>query len=104
MPKPSIVEIAVNDGRFKTLVAALKKAGLVDTLSGKGPFTVFAPSDSAFDEFLEDKGMTAQQLLARRSRKYSVLSCNRWKENHVWAISRGSDEGTSYSTNCYFSK
>ncbi len=43
-----IVDTAVADGRFKTLVAAAQAAGLVDTLKGKGPFTVFAPSDDAF--------------------------------------------------------
>ena len=44
----SIVDIAVEDGRFTTLVAALDAAGLVDTLQGEGPFTVFAPTDEAF--------------------------------------------------------
>jgi transforming growth factor-beta-induced protein len=44
----TIVDIAVADGRFKTLVAAVQAAGLVETLSGKGPFTVFAPTDDAF--------------------------------------------------------
>ena len=57
MPKPTvtpepmikdIVDTAVADGRFTTLVAAVKSAGLVDTLKGKGPFTVFAPTDDAF--------------------------------------------------------
>lgn len=43
-----IVDIASSDGRFKTLVTALKAAGLVDTLKGQGPFTVFAPTDDAF--------------------------------------------------------
>ncbi len=43
-----IVDTAVSAGSFKTLVAALKAAGLVDTLKGKGPFTVFAPTDEAF--------------------------------------------------------
>jgi transforming growth factor-beta-induced protein len=43
-----IVETAVSAGSFTTLVAAVKAAGLVDTLKGKGPFTVFAPSDEAF--------------------------------------------------------
>ena len=43
-----IVDTAVADGRFKTLVAAVQAAGLVDTLKGKGPFTVFAPTDEAF--------------------------------------------------------
>lgn len=44
----SIAEIAVQDGNFNTLVAALEAAGLVDTLSGEGEFTVFAPTDEAF--------------------------------------------------------
>src|SRR5512145_1627848 len=44
----NIVEIAVEDGRFTTLVAAAQAAGLVETLSGEGPFTVFAPTDEAF--------------------------------------------------------
>lgn len=44
----TIVDIAVADGRFTTLVAAVEAAGLVETLSGEGPFTVFAPTDDAF--------------------------------------------------------
>ena len=43
-----IVDTAVAAGSFKTLVAAVTAAGLVDTLKGAGPFTVFAPSDDAF--------------------------------------------------------
>jgi uncharacterized surface protein with fasciclin (FAS1) repeats len=46
----NIVENAVNSKDHTTLVAAVKAAGLVDTLSGKGPFTVFAPVNSAFDK------------------------------------------------------
>jgi len=48
MPKKDIVDTAVAAGDFKTLATALKAAGLVDTLKGKGPFTVFAPTDEAF--------------------------------------------------------
>ncbi|KAB2646794.1 MAG: fasciclin domain-containing protein [Verrucomicrobia bacterium] len=44
----NIVEVAAGAGQFKTLVAAVKAAGLAETLSGKGPFTVFAPTDEAF--------------------------------------------------------
>ena len=44
----TIVDIAVADGRFETLVAAVQAAGLVETLQGDGPFTVFAPTDDAF--------------------------------------------------------
>ena len=46
--KKDIVDTAVAAGQFKTLAAALQAAGLVDTLKGKGPFTVFAPTDEAF--------------------------------------------------------
>ena len=45
----NIVETAVSNGSFNTLVAAVKAAGLVETLSGTGPFTVFAPVDAAFN-------------------------------------------------------
>ena len=47
-PKKDIVDTAVEAGSFKTLVAAVKAAGLVETLKGDGPFTVFAPTDEAF--------------------------------------------------------
>ena len=47
-PKPTIVEIAVGNPDFSTLVAALQAADLVDALSGEGPFTVFAPTNEAF--------------------------------------------------------
>ena len=47
-PAKDIVETAVAAGSFNTLAAALKAAGLVETLKGKGPFTVFAPTDDAF--------------------------------------------------------
>ena len=58
-----IVDTAVSAGNFKTLAAALTAAGLIDTLKGKGPFTVFAPTDAAFakipkadlDALLKDK-------------------------------------------------
>ena len=45
---PTIVDIAVNTDGFSTLVAAVQAAGLVETLQGEGPFTVFAPNDAAF--------------------------------------------------------
>ena len=47
-PTKDIVDTAVAAGSFKTLVAALQAAGLVDTMKSKGPFTVFAPTDEAF--------------------------------------------------------
>ena len=48
MAKPTIVEIAVGNPDFSALVAALEAAGLVEALSGEGPFTVFAPTNAAF--------------------------------------------------------
>ena len=49
----NIVEVAVEAGIFQTLVAAVQAAGLVETLSGEGPFTVFAPTDEAFAQLPE---------------------------------------------------
>ncbi|MEZ5243955.1 MAG: fasciclin domain-containing protein [Acidimicrobiales bacterium] len=60
----TIVDVAVANGSFTTLVAAVQAAGLVDTLSGDGPFTVFAPTDDAFAAALADLGLTAEELLA----------------------------------------
>jgi uncharacterized surface protein with fasciclin (FAS1) repeats len=65
-----IVDTAVAAGDFKTLAVALEKAGLVETLKGKGPFTVFAPTDAAFakvpkadlDALLADKEKLAAVL------------------------------------------
>ncbi|HSK31198.1 MAG TPA: fasciclin domain-containing protein [Candidatus Limnocylindria bacterium] len=48
IPDKDIVEVAVSAGSFKTLVAAVQAAGLVDALKGEGPLTVFAPTDEAF--------------------------------------------------------
>lgn len=50
----NIVETAIEAGSFKTLASALTAAGLVDTLSGTGPFTVFAPTDDAFAKIPAD--------------------------------------------------
>lgn len=61
MMEETIVDIAVADGRFTTLVAALQAADLVGTLSGEGPFTVFAPTDDAFAALPEG---TVEGLLA----------------------------------------
>lgn len=58
---PDIVDTAINDGRFTTLVAAVEAAGLVETLKGEGPFTVFAPTDDAFANLPE--GVTVEGLL-----------------------------------------
>jgi transforming growth factor-beta-induced protein len=62
-PTKNIVEIAASDERFSTLVAAVTKAGLVETLSSPGPFTVFAPTNDAFAALLAELGITAEELL-----------------------------------------
>src|ERR1700747_3923164 len=49
-PTKNIIENAINSADHTTLVAAVKAAGLVDTLQGPGPFTVFAPTNEAFDK------------------------------------------------------
>jgi transforming growth factor-beta-induced protein len=54
----SVVDIAVNNGSFTQLVEAVAKAGLVETLSGTGPFTVFAPTDDAFAQLYADLGVS----------------------------------------------
>jgi transforming growth factor-beta-induced protein len=63
LPK-DIVDVAITDGRFTTLVAALQQADLVDTLRSDGPFTVFAPTDAAFEVLLADLDISAADLLA----------------------------------------
>ncbi len=71
--KKDIVDTAVSAGQFKTLVAAVKAAGLVDTLKGKGPFTVFAPTDAAFAKL--PKG-TVEDLLKpeNKAKLVSILT------------------------------
>lgn len=60
-PSKNIVENAVNSKDHTTLVAAVKAAGLVDTLSGNGPFTVFAPTNAAFEKLPEETVPTLLQ-------------------------------------------
>ncbi|MDV2682815.1 fasciclin domain-containing protein [Alkalihalophilus lindianensis] len=60
-----IVDTALAAGQFNTLAAALEKADLVEALKADGPFTVFAPTDEAFDKLLQELGITADELLAR---------------------------------------
>ncbi len=67
----NIVETAVTAGSFKTLVAAVTAAELVETLSGPGPFTVFAPSDEAFAKL---PAGTVEGLLADKAKLTSILT------------------------------
>ena len=67
----NIVETAIEAGQFSTLVAAVKAAGLVETLSGKGPFTVFAPNDAAFAKIPK---ATLDGLLKDKAKLTAVLT------------------------------
>ena len=66
-----IVDTAVAAGSFKTLATALQAAGLVDTLKGKGPFTVFAPTDEAFAKIPKSD---LDALLADKAKLTAVLT------------------------------
>ena len=66
-----IVETAVGAGSFKTLATALGAAGLVDTLKGKGPFTVFAPTDEAFAKIPK---ADLEALLKEKAKLKAVLT------------------------------
>jgi uncharacterized surface protein with fasciclin (FAS1) repeats len=66
-----IVDTAVAAGNFKTLATALKAAGLIETLKGPGPFTVFAPTDAAFAKIPADQ---LQALLKDKAKLTAVLT------------------------------
>lgn len=71
MAAQDIVDTAVGAGQFKTLVTAVKAAGLVDTLKGPGPFTVFAPTDAAFAKL---PAGTVEALLKDTAKLKSILT------------------------------
>lgn len=73
LPPKTLAATAVANGNFNILIAALEKAGLVETLSGKKPYTVFAPTDAAFGDLLSELGATAEQLLAQPDLKNILL-------------------------------
>lgn len=91
-----IVQTATEAGSFKTLLAAVKSAGLVETLQGKGPFTVFAPTDAAFaalpagtlDGLLKDPAALKKILL------YHVVSGSVTADKVVGLTSATSVEGS----------
>lgn len=71
MKQADIVDTAVAAGSFNTLAKALTEAGLIDTLKGEGPFTVFAPTDDAFAKIPEDK---LNEILADKELLTSILT------------------------------
>ena len=74
-PEKTIVENAVNSADHETLVAAVKQAGLVDTLSGEGPFTVFAPTDAAFD-MISDDSLSQLMMDENKDQLAQILTCH----------------------------
>lgn len=87
-PSKNIIENAMNSGDHKTLVAAVKAAGLVETLQGKGPFTVLAPTDEAFAKLPQG---TVDNLVKPDNKKmltkiltYHVLS-GKYDAKQIWA-------------------
>lgn len=68
---PTIVDIAISAGSFNTLVKAVQAAGLVETLSTGGPFTVFAPTDEAFAKIPAE---TLQAVLADKEKLTAILT------------------------------
>ncbi|WP_026354585.1 fasciclin domain-containing protein [Massilia niastensis] len=77
----NVVQVAQNDARFSILAEAIQTAGLTDTLTGPGPFTVLAPTNDAFSALLAELGVTKDQLFGNRALltavlKYHVVSGN----------------------------
>ena len=89
----NIVENAVNSADHTTLVAAVKAAGLVDTLSGKGPFTVFAPENSAFealpDGTVDTLLMPENKDMLTKILTYHVVAGNYDSKKIMKAIKKG---------------
>ncbi len=73
-PQPTVVQIAQGNPDFSILVEAVSAAGLVDTLSGAGPFTVFAPNNAAFAALLAELGVPKAQLLSDKAVLTTVLT------------------------------
>ena len=74
VPLVNIVDLAASNDDLSILVAALKAAGLLETLSSEGPFTVFAPTNKAFETALAALGLTAEELLADKDLLTTVLT------------------------------
>ncbi|MBK9037508.1 MAG: fasciclin domain-containing protein [Myxococcales bacterium] len=87
-----IVDTAIANGSFTTLVAAVQAAGLVDTLKGPGPFTVFAPTDAAFAKLPPG---TVDALLADKAKLTAVLTYHVVAGNVGSAAVAGMTEATT---------
>lgn len=99
---PDIVDIAVSNDNFKTLVAAVSAANLVDVLKSPGPFTVFAPTDAAFAKLPPGTITTLLQNIPQLARilTYHVVSGKLMKADLEKVNSVISVEGTPISIDC----
>lgn len=99
---PDIVDIAVSADSFKTLVAAVQAAGLVDTLKSPGPFTVFAPNDDAFAKLPPGTIQTLLQNIPQLARilTYHVVPGKLMKADLAKVDSLISVEGSPIRIDC----
>ncbi|MFW6358087.1 MAG: fasciclin domain-containing protein [Chroococcales cyanobacterium] len=99
---PDIVDIAVSADNFKTLVTAVKEAGLVETLKSPGPFTVFAPTDEAFAKLPPGTIQTLVQNIPQLSRilTYHVVPGKLKKADLEKMESVTSVEGSPITIDC----
>lgn len=99
---PDIVDIAVSNDNFKTLVAAVQAANLVDVLKSPGPFTVFAPTDDAFAKLPPGTITTLLQNIPQLARilTYHVVSGKLMKADLEKVNSVISVEGAPISIDC----
>ena len=100
METKDIVDTAVGAPGFKTLVTAVKAAGLVDTLKGKGPFTVFAPTDDAFAKLEKAKPGILETLLKpeNKAKLVAILTYHVVPGKVMAAYVMKLDNGTSVKT------
>ena len=99
---PDIVDIAVGNDNFKTLVAAVQAADLVDVLKSEGPFTVFAPTDDAFAKLPPGTITTLVQNPPQLARilKFHVVAGKLMKADLAKVSSVESVEGSPISIDC----
>ena len=99
----TVVDLASSNPEFSTLVSAVSTAGLAETLSAEGPFTVFAPTDDAFADALAALGITAEELLAREDLAdiltYHVVPAEVMAEDVLAAVENGGGEFTVQTVN-----
>lgn len=99
---PDIVDIAVSNDNFKTLITAVQVAGLVETLKGPGPLTVFAPTDAAFAKLPPGTITTLVQNPPQLARilAYHVVP-GRWKQADIAQVTAlTSVEGAEIRVDC----